>query len=170
MPQGTTRTQPASLSFLFASLLLFLHLSLSLSLSCSLHPLCSSLCPPLCEYSSSSSSSSSYFTSLVLFFLYLCPRTQSLALFLSLSVSVRPLLRIYESTRLYKWTHCSFLGQHVARGSLLSFKKGVVFRCRASHSATRAPRKRDNRKWYIDTVKRMLRYIRGIEIRNIIGI
>lgn len=88
----------------------------------------------------------------------------------SLSVSVRPLLRIYESTRLYKWTHCSFLGQHVARGSLLSFKKGVVFRCRVSHSATRAPRKRDNRKWYIDTVKRMLRYIRGIEIRNIIGI
>lgn len=90
MPQGTTRTQPASLSFLFASLLLFLHLSLSLSLSCSLHPLCSSLCPPLCEYSSSFSSSSSYFTSLVLFFLYLCPRTQSLALFLSLSVGSSP--------------------------------------------------------------------------------
>lgn len=64
MPQGTTRTQPASLSFLFASLFL-------LSLSCSLHPLCSSLCPPLCEYSSSSSSSS-YFTSLVFFLLYLC--------------------------------------------------------------------------------------------------
>lgn len=116
------------------------------SLSFSLLLPSSSLCPPLCEYSSSSSSSSSYLTSLVLFFLYLCPRTQSLALFLSLSVSVRPLLRIYESTRLYKWTHCSFLGQHVARGSLLSFKKGVVFRCRASHSATRAPRKRDNRK------------------------
>lgn len=60
MPQGTTRTQPASLSFLFASLFL-------LSFFCSLHPLCSSLCPPLCEYSSSSSSSS-YFTSLVFFF------------------------------------------------------------------------------------------------------
>lgn len=71
MPQGTTRTQPASLSFLFASLFL-------LSFFCSLHPLCSSLCPPLCEYSSSSSSSS-YFTSLVFFLLYLC--TQPLFLF-----------------------------------------------------------------------------------------
>lgn len=60
------------------------------SLSFSLLLPSSSLCPPLCEYSSSSSSSSSYFTSLVLFFLYLCPRTQSLALFLSLSVGSSP--------------------------------------------------------------------------------
>lgn len=51
------------------------------------------------------------------------------SLSLSSCLSVRLLLRIYESTRLYKWTHCSFLGQRVARGSLLSFKKGVVFRC-----------------------------------------
>lgn len=50
------------------------------SLSFSLLLPSSSLCPPLCEYSSSSSSSSSYLTSLVLFFLYLCPRTQSLSL------------------------------------------------------------------------------------------
>lgn len=70
--------------------------------------------------------------------LSLPPRTQSL--FLSIRVGSRPLLRIYESTRLYKWTHCSFLGQRVARGSLLSFAKGVVFRCRAP------PRERDNRK------------------------
>lgn len=156
MPQGTTRTQPASLSFLFASLPLFLHL-LYLFLSSS--SLLVSLSAPLRIFFFFLP----HFSSLVLFSLYLCPRTH---LSLSSCLSVRPLLRIYESTRLYKWTHCSFLGQRVARGSLLSFKKGVVFRCRASHGATRAPRKRDNRKWYIASLKRMLRYIRGIEIRE----
>lgn len=119
MPQGTTRTQPASLSFLFASLPLFLHL-LYLFLSSS--SLLVSLSAPLRIFFFFLP----HFSSLVLFSLYLCPRTY---LSLSSCLSVRPLLRIYESTRLYKWTHCSFLGQRVARGSLLSFKKGVVFRC-----------------------------------------
>lgn len=101
----------------------------------------------------------SVLSSPVLFFPYL-----ERSLSLSPSVSVRPLLRIYESSRLYKWTHCSFLGQRVARGSLLSFTKGVVFRCRAP------PRKRDNRKWYIVSWRGCWNIFVGIEIRDIISI
>lgn len=96
------------------------------------------------------------------FFSFLISNAVSLSL--SPSVSVRPLLRIYESSRLYKWTHCSFLGQRVARGSLLSFTKGVVFRCRAP------PRKRDNRKWYIVSWRGCWNIFVGIEIRDIISI
>lgn len=77
MPQGTTRTQPASLSFLFASLPLFLHL-LYLFLSSS--SLLVSLSAPLRIFFFFLP----HFSSLVLFSLYLCPRTH---LSLSLRVS-----------------------------------------------------------------------------------
>lgn len=77
-----------------------------------------------------------FFFFFFVFLLHLSSFFSSLSL-QPLSLSVRPLLRIYESTRLYKWTHCSFLGQRVARGSLLSFEKGVVFRCRSSTKETR---------------------------------
>lgn len=121
-------TFPSSFSSLFSSLLF----------AVPSYFFCSPRCPPLFEYVSSSST-----PSFVLFpFRIVSP--VSLPHDATRRDGSSP-LRIYELTRLYKWTFCSFLGQCVARGSC----PGVVCRlvCVSAPPVRRREHGTDNRKW-----------------------